>query len=83
MTERLYIYYLVVLGDLNGNSSRFERDFFHGPEHIRLHGKGELKAKVTDVIVQDPLKIFSILWINRRHILIAHRDACKDHTQIT
>lgn len=71
---------LVVLGDQDAGTSRFERHFLHRPEHVRLYREGELQTQITDVIVQDPLQVLSILWIDGRHVLIVHRDTWETQT---
>ena len=75
-----YVTDLVVLGDQDAGPSRFERHFLHRPEHVCLHREGELQTQITDVVVQDPLQVLSILWINGWYILVAHWDTWKTHT---
>lgn len=72
---------LVVLGDQDADTSRFERHFLHCPEHVCLYREGELQTQITDVVVQDPLQVLSILWIDGRHVLIVHRDTWETQTQ--
>lgn len=66
--------HLVVLGNKDAGASRFEGNFLHCPKHICLHREGELQTQITDVIVQDPLQVLGIFWVNGRHILIVDRD---------
>lgn len=69
---------LVVLGDQDAGPPRFKRHFLHRPEHVRLYREGELQTQITDVVIQDPLQVLCILWINGRDVLVAHRDTWWD-----
>ena len=67
--------HLVVLGDQDARAAGLQRHLRHGPEHVRLHGEGELQAQVADVVVQDPLQVLGVLGVDGGHVLVVHRDA--------
>lgn len=66
--------HLVVLGNQDAGASRFEWNFFHCPKHICLHREGELQTQIADVVVEDPLQVLGVLWVNGCHVLIVDRD---------
>lgn len=65
---------LVVLGNQDAGASRFEWNFFHCPKDVCLHREGELQTQIADVVVQDPLQVLGVLWVDGCHVLIVDRD---------